>query len=306
MIFSEAISRFDDLVEAIEVFNGWWPAHVVFAEAYPVPLLTKALAPKAIDVGHLAGDPAVHEATHLIAQFERAPGQDARTVVRLPGIVALDTPLMAILDEVNARKSALKAFVHANVPTEERVEFHAAVFPGCSALQIYRQIPTLRFHPRRIGMTWAGKTHAITKIKPDEAKRQLKDYSEAFPGELDDAAWSNVLEREYALIDNLGPDQVLRRREPIAPHPRALIYAHGQYGDRRPDAAPGKHRRGWQKMLHVNLPIFFWQPPGQGRPVIKPLKSWTAARSARQPDLPIVGAVAPSCHLVIARRPRSP
>ncbi len=304
LIYTRSIEGFDTLRAAIARFNDWWPAHVVHIEVYAIPLHASERAPLEIPVTRVVGEAAVDLTREALAQFAWQAEQHLPTTFRLPGVVALDACPCPQLRRINAIKTRLKRDIHREIKAHARPAFHARVFPGCAALQVYRRIHGLAISPRRIGLIWAGKTHAIKLLAPDEAKALVTHYARDLAHALPGVNKEQVLQMEYDKIEALRPDQVLKIREPIAPHPRATIYEHGVKADRAPDAAPGTHRRGHSRMLHANLPIFYHQSPALPPAVIGPLKDWFAAdRSQRPPALPLARAVVPSCHLYVAQRP---
>lgn len=253
------IDAFDRLAGALEDFNAFWATHAVAGQVWRIPLSTDGKAPVRVEPEPVLDDAAFALAVDAARRLHRAPDQFPTTVFRLPGWVAVDADLRAMVGAVNLAKQQLRDSLK-RVDSKRRAEVAAATLPGVSLLQAYRKIDYFDQTPVRLLWSWAGHTTAHRRISAGEVARRIEEARSHRVTGVTAEEWQAQLDQDMQVLSAFVPSTPLLYRRAVAPHPRVMVYLR-----------PGPK---YAAMLHSSLPLFFRVNEGANLPVIEPLGSY--------------------------------
>lgn len=250
------IEAFERLTEALEDFNAFWASHALDGQVWKLPLSPDGNALTHIDPELAQGEEAIVLAADAVRRLHWLPGQFPKTVFRLPGWIAVNADLQAMVNAVNAAKHDLRRALKAIDP-RRRSQMATATLPGVSLLQAYRKIDFVDYTPVRLLWSWAGHTTAHRRISAGEVAKLIEEARTHRVTGTSPEEWQTLLDRELQVLSAFVPSTPLLYRRTIAPHPRVMVYRQ-----------PGPH---YAAMLHANLPLFFRAETRDDLPDIDPL-----------------------------------
>ena len=272
--------------------NGWWSSRVLRGGVYALPVLGERSVPDVLDVEISRGERAIEAAARAYGQFRLLDVQDAGTAFRLPGWLVVDADDLEPVHAVNRAKEELRAAIRAvaeEAPDRERL--CRRLFPGCSMNQIYRRIVTADGPLAALRFTWSPTTVSTTRLAPAAVHDTLeKRRAEALAA--DRTEWVQALEIGLRRVASLSSSEVVLRRRPVAPHPRATLFV--------------TRGRGAEKsMVHANLPIVL--PASCADIEVSDLRGFDRERRRRQrSDKRVLEPILEGLHLYVERRPTNP
>lgn len=145
-------------------------------------------------------------------QYE--PDQDAKSTIRLPGLIAVSNATMEAAHEVNRAKARFKESVLA-IPSRSRRSL-ARVLPGLVYLQAYRSLVILNETPREVAFIWSVNKSGIKRRTAQEIIDQLEKEREITPST--DVDMLNAIEYDLERVGKIAPTEVLAIRRPLQPH----------------------------------------------------------------------------------------
>lgn len=291
-------ARYDALRNAIEAFNDWWPHHLVIGKAWTIAFRGRHEHLSSIPVTPVSEDNLVATVSDALIRFGYQRGQDVNETLRIPGAIVLNESPCSYLRRINRLKSELKVLAR-NIPRSHRTRFNKAVYDiGDSPLQVTRLIPGVRYAPRDVTFTWAGRTHASRLLSEDEARDRLRQDARARWPQLDQQAREEKITAALAMIDNRDPHQVITFHQPVAPHPRMQLTQHNDDPWLHPAVASGQ--RKWSNIFHANLPLFMPCHPKKRTPRIGHLRTFTGPANPRPRKTRLVAQIDKGSHLFLA------
>jgi hypothetical protein len=181
----------------------------------------------------------------IYQQLFYQPGQDKRSSIYRPGVMACSMDTIALANQVNAAKDRFQSAMqtikrqHRQALSRELFEDHFARNPGqAEALrraglgsvhlkQSYRHIPVLKSTPARIALSWALDTHVVKKISLSEARDYLQ--------------YVGAPDASLKIIEAMPSDSFFAQVRKHAPHVRANI----------------TYERGLAPAIPATLPILY-------------------------------------------------
>ena len=237
----DLLEAYDDLQEALGAFNAWWPERVQRCRVHQLGLLEKAEAPTEVPVTVLDGRRAIDASLMAYRQFELVEGQAVSTALRVPGVIHLSEDDLTLAHAVNRVKTALHEKVKAAEPSPHvRTKLCRRLFPRQFMKQVYRTFAVVEPPVARLSMTWSPMTISSTALRRDQVF-ELLDREEERAAQSGRTAWRQAVDIARGAIAASGPELRVRRRQPVAPHPRLTV--HRELG-----------RGAKKEMLHANLP----------------------------------------------------
>ncbi|SFL25495.1 DNA replication terminus site-binding protein [Azotobacter beijerinckii] len=247
-MYEEIQGAFARLQTSLHSFNLAWPDHVVSGMVWRLPLLTEQRTPDTIQVERLLGQEAVDATRKALVEFERDLGQAAGTVMRLPGYFTVGESLLEQVRQINALKDELAATIEKLrlelnlVPAARPRLMRRALGAKFNTKQLLRHIQCFDGSPRLITFTWAGHTTATGRVSVDKVRETLLANAEARASREGLQLEETPEFLELRTLASMADTEVLAKRRPVAPHPRALLWF---TDSSRYDA-----------MVHANLPVF--------------------------------------------------
>jgi hypothetical protein len=223
-------------------FNKLWPAYVIKADVYEVPLNNNGLAPKIIPVAVSSGTEAVQKSGQAFNTLYFQPGQHPATAYRLAGWIGVSKDLLAEIEAVNTRKDELKRLM-LTVPERERNKTTRQALPNVSVLQCYRHLVQWSPAPECLYFSWAGATPSSVHVSRADVALQLDRALKNRPDQFSEQEWLAVIGLQRQQLADVPADLPLIYRWRKAPHPRIMAYNKGQ-----------KSNAG--RIVPANLPVF--------------------------------------------------
>jgi hypothetical protein len=225
----ELIHRVDRLRSDLEDFSDWLYDKAISGAVYALPVLREAETPTFIAPDPIEGSQAVQVACEALTCIDRLENQHPSTVMRTPGWLQLNVDPKPRIDDINNLKSSIKNTIHTSFKNKwARSKACQKLFPGVQMNQLYRHIHPVHPATDRISFHWQPRSTASRHLDVQQAtellvktQKELKIGSHGAANNAIDIA----LERISSLADK-GSVQLLCRT-PIAPHPRAALFANG-------------------------------------------------------------------------------
>lgn len=273
-------------------FNEWWPRHVVHGEVWELALHRKGMTQAELEAAYTqfhrqTGRKAIDLATAAFADLDLREGQDPNRTLRLPGWFALDEPPTVHAQHVNAARTNLEAVI-ANVAEDMRGEGRTVegksirskllrtACPGISVRQVFRKVQAFDAKPRTISFIWAGETaaHSLTTVR--EEIQRLDALELALSPEARAQSTMTKFAEAKNHLQTLAPDVQLVAVSKAPEHPRAMLYY--------------REKSKYDAMLHASLPLFVYQPSGEGPPRIHELRPFESSKTATATAARLQGA----------------
>lgn len=193
----------------------------------------------------------INRVAAAVGDFWYRDGQEGRESRSYHGLVGVPEPLLDIIDSINAHKTRLKSLIGEmrkisehewletkSILNDRKETVHESLrFAGLSRLhlkQTWRQIPTFRNTPKKVGMNWYTSGKSIKRITVEDALKLLRD--------MDTSAEHIIVQIDQA--SRLGGGTALAQVQPQAPVMRAnLVF----------DVDGEKAR----KAMNCSMPVFF-------------------------------------------------
>ena len=268
----EIQAAFDEVVARVAQVNALWPQWVESAVVYRLPVWEDEVIPAVIEPEVVEGAQAVAAAQAVLGQFHWLTEQHVKTVVRLPGVVVLRQALKVEFEAVNAAKARFRQLFQNQYSKPYRPVAARRLFPGCSLLQVYRQVQALDVCPQRILFSWAGHTTLAKRLTRAQVIEWLSARRDQCPPDRDPAHWALMVAQQLKKVDRIPPGAQYRLQRVLAPHPRVMVYL-----NRPSRALSTPHEAMW----HANVPLFVYRPPKAPAPRIDGLKVFDRARRSR-------------------------
>lgn len=226
---NEMVELYQEIREAANVLNTLWPARVVKAISWHIPIaLVEDRDQKAetINVTALTDEQSISSGLKAFKQFKREPYQDPSTVMRHPGLFFLSEigRVKQQVEHINTLKDELVTRMHTLNERARNTHVKMA-WRGVSALQLYRHITAVDYAPRKALFSWEGRTTSISRPhSKEEFIEIIRKTKDMCPAHIAPSDWEDILRKEILAIQSAQQGGDLVRMKPVAPHPRLLLY----------------------------------------------------------------------------------
>ncbi|PTQ89145.1 DNA replication terminus site-binding protein [Agitococcus lubricus] len=266
MIF-ELRDAFQDIQQTLADFRLMWMPHVVDGDVYEVPLNNNGLAPKIIEVKHIAKEAAAIKAAEAFEVLHFQANQHPATAYRLPGWLGVDRDFSPEIDIINAKKDTLKRLM-LSIPEKERNRTTRQALPNVSVLQCYRHLVQWTA-PECLYFSWAGATPSSVHVSRADVEAQLERSRKNRPDQFTPSEWENIINLQKQQLAEVPPEIPLIYRWRKAPHPRMMAYNKGQ-----------KSNAG--RIVPANLPVFIYLNEPTQKPRVYGLNPFDMSEHLRE------------------------
>lgn len=210
--------------DQVEMLNSIIDQCAETATVFTIDHYESGTVPDVIETTAVDGQAAIEATKSAYRAYSRHKSQHPSNVMRLPGILSVNTKLDTAIDLVNAKKSELQALMQERYQKpRDRNAYCRKHFPGRMMLQVYRHIHYAERPVVKATFTWDPFTRSTKKQTRAEAidllsKRQLwtSQHSDVNAIKAVDIALEQVYassnDTEFAIV------------KPRAPHPRVVLY----------------------------------------------------------------------------------
>jgi len=250
-IYDQLVKALETLSECITVVDAHLPART-----YWLPMRHKdSDKPHTIEPKLLDGHQARQRAAEIISETQLRKGQDPRTALRCPGMIAMSAQTAQALQDVNALKEDFKMAVkQISDSASTRKREIVKIIPYASLMHIYRPISISVLYPNKVSFGWAVNTQSSKRMTRARARSLLDTHYQSKPENWEEEAWDKQWQMDITKLAGVAEDEILVQRNLIAPHPEMRVYIHD----------------GYQEAI-ANLPLFYPHVEGRDLPPFRPL-----------------------------------
>lgn len=190
--------------------------------------------------------------TFALANFGPTMGLTAQETFKCPGVVACTAVTLRLIGAVNEAKSAFKKLVgdchqqekYQDIPKFVRDILAHTGYPGIKLKQVFRHIPAISYHPRRIA--WSKGKHTTSKYLSKHDSEQL----------LNKAGQGRHIEIQKIKLSRLNNKTKLIKHRSIK---AGWVVNIGTFK---------KHKRSHYEDIRTALPLFYLHDPRLAIPLV--------------------------------------
>lgn len=165
----------------------------------------------------------------ILSKIYREYDQDPKTALRLPGLIASNKATIDLLKRINEIKARFKEY--ATSVSESRYIARKILRQRLGDVhlnQCYREIIVLENAPRSVTFYWSKNSYGIKQKTVAEVINEIRqELEKGAPPTEEGVAWRTALEIAKKKIASYPKYEILAKREPVAPNPKAQIYFEG-------------------------------------------------------------------------------
>ena len=180
--------------------------------------------PEIIKTKAVRGKGAIAAARSAYRQFSRQRTQHPSNVMRLPGLLSVNTKLDKAIDRVNEKKTELKDLMKFDYPNARtRNSYCKKHFPGRMMLQVYRHTHYAKRPVKRAVFRWEPFTRSTKVLTKSEALDRLNKQPR-YAIKYGEDNKTKAIEIALQQIDRAPQKTEYAIVKPRAPHPKLVLY----------------------------------------------------------------------------------
>ena len=210
--------------DQVEMLNSIIDQCAETASVFQIDHYENGTVPELIETTPVHGAAAIEATKSAYREFSRHKLQHPSNVMRLPGILSVNTKLDVAIKLVNAKKSELKALMQKDYEKpRDRNAYCRKHFPGRMMLQVYRHIHYAERPVVKATFTWDPFTRSTKKQTRAQAI-DLLNQREKWVSQHSDVNARKALEIAQKQVYASSDNTMFAIVKPRAPCPRVVLY----------------------------------------------------------------------------------